>query len=71
MFTTNNAPQIFTYQKSTTETVDGSVKHVQSKQQRHQKDVIDVVVVFSSATPAISHTLLQCPHFRLREGKRK
>ena len=36
MFTTNNAPQTFTRPKSTTETVDGSMKHVQSKQQRHK-----------------------------------
>ena len=36
-------------------------KHVQSKQQRHQNDVIDIVVVSSSPTLTISHTPLQCP----------
>ena len=41
MFAPNNAPQTFTSPKSTTETVDGSVKHVQSKQQIHQNDVIE------------------------------
>ena len=64
MFASNNAPQIFTCPESTTETVDGSVKHIQSKQQIHQNDVIDVVVVSSSPTPDISHTPLQFPHFR-------
>ena len=46
------------------ETADGSAKHVQSKQQRHQNDVIDIVVVSSSPTLNISYTPPQCRHFR-------
>ena len=65
MFTTNNAPQTLTCPKSKTETGEK-----QSKQQRHQNDVNDIVVVSSSLTPTSSHTPPQCPHFRLREGKR-
>ena len=42
--------------KPKTETAEGSAKHVQSKQQRHQNDAIDIVVVSSSPTPTISHT---------------
>ena len=51
-------------QSQKTETADGSVKHVQSKQQRHQNDVIDIVVVSSSPTLNISYTPHQCRHFR-------
>ena len=40
--------------KPKTETAEGSMKHVQSKQQRHQNDTTDTVVVFSSPTPTIS-----------------
>ena len=50
VFTTINAPQTPTCSKSKTETAEGSAKHVQSKQQRHQNDVIDGVVVSSSPT---------------------
>ena len=50
VFTTINAPQTPTCPKSKTETADGSAKHVQSKQQRHQNDFIDGVVVSSSPT---------------------
>ena len=70
MFTANMPPQTPTCPKSKTETVDGSAKHVQSKQQRHQNYVIDIVVVSSSPTPNISRNPLQCLHFRIREGKR-
>ena len=57
----NNAPQMPTYPKRKTETAEGSAKHVQSKQQRHQSDAIDIAVVSSSPTPTISHTPPQCP----------
>ena len=43
------------------ETAKSSAKHVQTKQQRHQNDPIDIVVVSSSATPTISHNPPQCP----------
>ena len=33
VFTTNNAPQTPTFPKPKTETAEGSVKHVQNKQQ--------------------------------------
>ena len=59
--TTNNAPQTPTCPKPKTETAEGSVKHVQSKQQRHQNNAIDIVVVPSSSTPTISHSPPQCP----------
>ena len=36
------------------------MKHVQSKQQRHQNDAIGIVVVSSSPTLTISHTSPQC-----------
>ena len=45
-------------------TADGRAKDVQSKQQRHQNNVIDIVVVSSSPLPTIFHTPIQFPHFR-------
>ena len=70
MFTTSNASKMATCLESKTETGGGSAKHVQSKQQKHQNDVIDMVVISLSPTLTISHTLPLCPHFRLRESKR-
>ena len=61
VFTTNNSPQTPTCLKPKMETAGGSAKHVQSKQQRHKNDAIDIVVVSSSPTPTISHTPLQYP----------
>ena len=55
--------------KSKTETAHGSEKHVQSKQQRHQSDPVDIVVVSSSPTQDISYTPHQLPHLRPREDK--
>ena len=59
-----------TWSKPKMDTAEDSAKHAQSKQQRHQNDAIDIVVVSSSPTPTISHTPPQCPHFRPREDKR-
>ena len=39
----------------------GCVKHVQSKQQGHQNDAMDIAVVSSSPTPTLSHNPPQCP----------
>ena len=61
VFATNNAPQTPTSPKPKTETAEGSAKHLQSKQQRHQNDAIDIAVVSSSPTPTTSHTPPQCP----------
>ena len=61
VFATNNAPQTPTSPKPKMETAQGSAKHVQSKQQRHQNNAIDIVVVSSSPTLTISHTPPQCP----------
>ena len=61
VFATNNAPQTPTSPKPKTETAEGSAKHLQSKQQRHQNDAIDIAVVSSSSTPTISHASPQCP----------
>ena len=38
------------------ETLEKGVKHIQSQQKRHQKDVTDVVLVFLLLTPNIFHT---------------
>ena len=51
-------PQTSKCPKSRTGIADGSSKHVQSKQQSHQNEVIDIFVVPSSPTPNISRTPL-------------
>ena len=65
MFTTNMPRKPLHAQ-----TAEGSSKHVQSKQQRHQNYIIDIVMVSSSPTPKISHTPSKYHHFRIQEGKR-
>ena len=65
MFTTSNASKMPTCLESKTETGGGSAKRAQSKQQRHQNDVIGMVVISLSPTLTISHTPPQCPRFRL------
>ena len=57
-----------TFPKPKMETAQGSAKHLQSQQQRHQNEAIHVDLVSSSPTPTISHTLLQCPTFDLEKG---
>ena len=47
---------IFTYSKSTIETLEKDVKYVQSQQYKHQNDATDVVLVFLLLTLNIFHT---------------
>ena len=54
--------------KPKTEAAEGSAKHVQSKQQRHQNYAIDIVVVSSSSSDHIPHPT-PMPHVRPQEGK--
>ena len=51
-----------TIPKPKMEAAEGSAKHVQSKQQRHQNDAIDIVVVSSSSSDHIPHPT-PMPHF--------
>ena len=46
----------FTFCKSTIETLEKGVTYVQSQQQKHQKDAIDVFMVFLLLTVNICHT---------------
>ena len=57
-----------TFPKPKTETAQGSMKHVQSKQQGHQNNAIDIVLMSPSPTPTISHTSPQCPTSNLENA---
>ena len=48
---------------------NSSAKHVQSKHQRHQNYVVDIVVMSSLPTANTFYTLPRCPHFQILEDK--
>ena len=61
--------QTFTCSNLTRETLGQSVKYVQSWQQKHQKEVTDVVLVSLFLTLNRFHTLLWCYHCWLWTNK--
>ena len=54
---------VFTRSKSTEETQEEALKHAQSQQYRHQRNIIDITLLSSSLTLYLFHTSLQSPHF--------